>query len=96
MKNGATAAKELADMLRELARVQEDAAKAHSRVVKQLGSSGHCGSFGPLLVAFKASAEKAANAFNTTHVKVSDVAREVSRYQEELMKRHKRVKEEEE
>ena len=75
--------------------VQDDAAKAHVKIVKQLGTSGHCGSFGPLLVAFKASAEKAANAFNTCHLKVADVAREVGRYQEDLLKKHKRVKEEE-
>lgn len=36
MKCGLTAAKELSDYLRELARVQEDASKAHLRMVKQV------------------------------------------------------------
>ncbi len=37
MKSGLTAAKELTEFLRELARVQEDASKAHIRMVKQVG-----------------------------------------------------------
>ncbi len=36
MKCGFTAAKELTDFVRELARVQEDASKAHIRMVKQV------------------------------------------------------------
>ena len=99
MKGGVAAAKELADYLRELARAQEDASKAHLRVVKQLnlsgGGAGQCGTFSPMLAAFKGQAERLAAVHSQWMSKLSDLVKDVVKYTDELHRVHKRVKEEE-
>ena len=93
----------------------------------QLSSTGNCGTFGPLLAAFKVrniilsirfdsricqlrprlslalktlilsqvSAEKLALIHNQWTVKLNELAKEMSRYAEELHRKHKQVKDEE-
>ncbi len=95
MKSGVMAAKELSDYLREMSRIQEDCSKAHLKMVKQLNTTAPCGTFSPVLVAFKAATEKFASVHNLWMVKLTDLVKEVARYSDELHRTHKKVKEDE-
>ena len=64
-------------------------------IVPQLSSSGHCGTFGPLLLAFKGATEKFAAIHNQWMIKLNDLVKEVAKYSEELQRKHKKVKEDE-
>eukprot|EP00095_Tigriopus_kingsejongensis_P003164 snap_masked-scaffold1154_size58699-processed-gene-0.4 protein:Tk03164 transcript:snap_masked-scaffold1154_size58699-processed-gene-0.4-mRNA-1 annotation:"fch domain only protein 2-like isoform 2" len=96
LKNGATAAKELADFLKELSKVQEDAAKSHLKIVKQFGQSGgSTGTFAPILVAWKGAAERLATLHHAWTLKLNDLIKEVLKYVDDQHRVHKKVKEEE-
>ena len=55
MKCGTLAAKELTDFFRDSAKLEEENAKTHAKLAKQLTSTGGCGTFSPVLMAFKVS-----------------------------------------
>ena len=95
MKCGVIAAKELSEYLREMAKIQEDSSKAHLKMVKQLNTSGPCGTVSPVLQSFKAATEKFAAIHNLWMIKLTDLMKEVNRYSEDLHRTHKKVKEDE-
>ena len=95
MKCGVIAAKELSEYLREMAKIQEDSSKAHLKMVKQLNTSGPCGTVSPVLQSFKAATEKFAAIHNLWMIKLTDLMKEVNRYSDDLHRIHKKVKEDE-
>ena len=89
MKAGLVAARELTDVARETALMQENSAKVvlfvfvfvtvfaaqvYTRISKQLGSNTQTGSFQPMLAALKASAEKLATIHTSTLAKVMRIS----------------------
>ena len=91
MKSGSIAAKELTDYFRERAKLEEENAKTHAKLAKQLTAGqaggqgggagavgGGCGTFGPLLVAHRVTAEKLALVHNQWTVKLNELAKEAS------------------
>ncbi|XP_018569463.1 F-BAR domain only protein 2 isoform X1 [Anoplophora glabripennis] len=95
MKYGLVASKEFADFLRERSNIEENNSKLLSKLAKQAGSCCVHGTFAPLWQVLKTSAERLSILHMQMVQKVSDLVKEVSKYAEELHKKHKLVKEEE-
>jgi len=95
MKSGLTATKDLTEIVRETAAMQEYNSKAYTKISKQLGSSVQIGSFGPMLLALKTAFEKLNTIHLATLAKVSDLVKELEKYSAELHKKHKMIKDEE-
>jgi len=98
MKGGITAARELGDFLRERAKVEEDNSKAQIKLANKLTPatvSNTCGTFTPLLLAFKVTSDKLSGIHNQWSLKLNDLLREVLKYNDEQQKKHKQVKEDE-
>ncbi|XP_043281494.1 F-BAR domain only protein 2 isoform X2 [Venturia canescens] len=96
MKHGVVASKELADFLRERSAIEENNYKLLSKVAKQASnSSGALGTFAPVWAALRGAAEKLASLHLQMAQRVSELIKDVSKYADELHKKHKAVKEEE-
>uniref|UniRef100_A0A0A9W804 FCH domain only protein 2 n=1 Tax=Lygus hesperus TaxID=30085 RepID=A0A0A9W804_LYGHE len=95
MKYGLVASKELAEFLRERSNIEENNWKLVSKLAKQASSSCTQGTFGPLWVLLRTTAEKLATLHLQMVQKVSDLVKEVTKYADELHRKHKTVKEEE-
>jgi len=95
MKSGLTATKDLTEIVRETALMQENNSKAYTKISKQLGSSVQIGSFGPMLLALKTASEKLSTIHLATLAKVSDLVKELEKYSADLHKKHKMIKDEE-
>ncbi|XP_022915576.1 F-BAR domain only protein 2 isoform X2 [Onthophagus taurus] len=95
MKYGLVASKELADFLREVSNLEENNSKLLAKLAKQAGSCCTQGTFAPLWQVLKAFAEKLSLLHIQMVQKVTDLVKEVSKYAEELHKKHKSVKEDE-
>uniref|UniRef100_A0A6P7FFB0 F-BAR domain only protein 2 isoform X3 n=1 Tax=Diabrotica virgifera virgifera TaxID=50390 RepID=A0A6P7FFB0_DIAVI len=95
MKYGLVASKEFTEFLRERSSIEENNSKLLSKLAKQTGSCCVQGTFAPLWQVLKTSAERLSVLHMQTVQKVTDLAKEVHKYTEELHKKHKLVKEEE-
>ncbi|CAH0562721.1 unnamed protein product [Brassicogethes aeneus] len=95
MKYGLVASKEFADFLRERSNIEENNSKLLSKLAKQASSCCVHGTFAPLWQVLKTSAERLSSLHMQMVQKVSDLVKEVSKYAEELHKKHKTVKEDE-
>jgi len=95
MKSGLTATKDLTDIVRETAIMQEYNSKAYTKISKQIGSSVQIGTFGPMLLALKSASEKLSAIHLGTLAKVSDLVKELVKYSDELHKKHKMLKDDE-
>jgi len=95
MKCGLTATKDLSEVVKETALLQENNAKVFAKISKQLGASVQIGSFSPILVALKTATEKFSNAHSSSLTKITDLLKELNKYSEELSKKHKQIKDEE-
>ncbi|KAK0162068.1 hypothetical protein PV327_008433 [Microctonus hyperodae] len=96
MKHGVVASKELADFLRERSAIEENNYKLLSKVAKQASNSSSTqGTFAPVWAALRGAAEKLASLHLQMAQRVSELIKDVSKYADELHKRHKAVKEEE-
>ncbi|XP_015594432.1 F-BAR domain only protein 2 isoform X6 [Cephus cinctus] len=96
MKHGVVASKELAEFLRERSTIEENNYKLLSKVAKQASnSSSSQGTFAPVWAALRGAAEKLAGLHLQMAQRVSDLIKDVSKYADELHKKHKAVKEEE-
>ena len=60
-----------------------------------MGGSGQCGTFSPLLGAYKTKNERLAAIHASWTAKLSELVKEVSMYGDRLQKTHKKVKEDE-
>ncbi|KAH0945049.1 hypothetical protein HN011_011654 [Eciton burchellii] len=94
MKHGVIASKELAEFLREKSAIEENNYKLLSKVAKQASSSTQ-GTFAPVWAALRGAAEKLAVLHLQMAQRVTELIKDVSKYADELHKRHKAVKEEE-
>lgn len=93
MKHGAVASKELADFLRERSTIEENNYKLLSKVAKQASNSGTTqGTFAPIWAALRGAAEKLAGLHLQMAQKVSELIKDVSKYSDELHKKHKAVR----
>ncbi|XP_051171044.1 F-BAR domain only protein 2 isoform X1 [Leptopilina boulardi] len=96
MKHGVVASKELADFFRERSAIEDNNYKLFSKLAKQVSSSNSVqGTFTPVWVSLKAVLEKLAGLHLQMAQKVSELIKDVSKYSDELHKKHKTVKEEE-
>ncbi|XP_049823327.1 F-BAR domain only protein 2 isoform X2 [Aethina tumida] len=95
MKYGLVASKEFADFLRERSNIEENNSKLLSKLAKQASSCCVHGTFAPVWQVLKTSAERLSSLHMQMVQKVSDLVKEVSKYAEELHKKHKTVKEDE-
>ncbi|KAL0101587.1 hypothetical protein PUN28_019017 [Cardiocondyla obscurior] len=94
MKHGVIASKELAEFLRERSAIEENNYKLLSKVAKQATNSTQ-GTFAPVWAALRGAAEKLAILHFQMAQRVSELIKDVSKYADELHKKHKAVKEEE-
>ncbi|KAK7871365.1 hypothetical protein R5R35_006074 [Gryllus longicercus] len=95
MKFGVVASKELADFLRERCNIEENNSKLLTKLAKQVGASCVQGTFAPFWLVVRTSIEKLSNLHMQMVQKVLELVKEVSKYGEELHKKHRQVKEEE-
>ncbi|XP_031839470.1 F-BAR domain only protein 2 isoform X10 [Nomia melanderi] len=96
MKHGVVASKELADFLKERSAIEENNYKLLSKVAKQVGNTSSTqGTFAPVWAALRGAAEKLASLHLQMAQKVTELIKDVSKYADELHKKHKAVKEEE-
>nr|XP_012151808.1 PREDICTED: F-BAR domain only protein 2 isoform X10 [Megachile rotundata] len=96
MKHGVIASKELAEFLKERSAIEENNYKLLSKVAKQAGNSSSTqGTFAPVWAALRGAAEKLAGLHLQMAQKVAELIKDVSKYADELHKKHKAVKEEE-
>ena len=98
MKGGILAAKELSDFLRERAKLEEENGKAQTKLSNKLTPAtvgNTCGTFTPLLMAFKAASDKLSGIHNQWSLKLNDLLREVLKYNDDQQKKHKHIKDEE-
>ncbi|XP_046984341.1 F-BAR domain only protein 2-like [Schistocerca americana] len=95
MKHGLVASKEFADFLRERSNIEENNSKLLAKLAKQTSSGSVQGTFAPVWQVLRSSAEKLSNLHMQMVQKVTELVKEVSKYAEELHKKHKLVKEEE-
>lgn len=95
MKYGLVASKELVDFLRERSNIEENNWKLVSKLAKQASGSSSQGTFAPLWALLRNTAERIASLHLQMVHKVGDLVKDVSKYADELHKKHKTVKEEE-
>lgn len=95
MKYGLVASKELADFLRERSNIEENNSKLLGKLAKQAGGGCVQGTFAPLWQVLRTTAEKLASLHLQMMQKVSDLVKDVTKYSDDLHKKHKTVKEEE-
>lgn len=90
MKHGVIASKELAEFLRERSAIEENNYKFLSKVAKQASNSTQ-GTFAPVWVALRGAAEKLAGLHLQMVQRVTELIKDVSKYADELHKKHKAV-----
>lgn len=95
MKSGLIASKELADFLRERSNIEENNWKLVSKLAKQAGGCCSQGTFAPLWIILRTTTERLAALHLQMVQKVGDLVKDVSKYADDLHKKHKSVKEEE-
>ena len=94
MKYGLTATKDLADFFRERSNVEEHNSKSLSKLANKAGSGGG-GTFSPLWIILKSTTERLSELHAQKVQKVAELVKNITKYTEDLHKRHKTVKEEE-
>ncbi|KAF4533531.1 hypothetical protein B566_EDAN001016, partial [Ephemera danica] len=95
MKYGLIASKELADFFRERATLEENNCKHLAKLAKQAGGGTTQGTFAPVWQVLKASSEKLSTLHMQMMQKIQELVKDITKYSEELHKKHKTIKEEE-
>lgn len=95
MKYGLVASKELSDFFREKSNIEEHNSKLMTKLANKAGSGCVNGTFAPIWVVLKSSAERLASLHLQMVQKISELVKDVAKYADELHKKHKTVKEEE-
>ncbi|XP_055325347.1 F-BAR domain only protein 2 isoform X7 [Sitodiplosis mosellana] len=95
MKYGLVASKELSEFFREKSNIEESNSKLMTKLANKAGSGCVQGTFAPVWVVLKSSAEKLSSLHLQMVHKISELVKDVSKYADELHKKHKSVKEEE-
>ncbi|XP_065348397.1 F-BAR domain only protein 2 isoform X8 [Cloeon dipterum] len=95
MKHGVIASKELSEYLRERAIIEENICKLLTKHAKTASGTTSHGTFSPLWTLLRNSSEKLSSLHGQMFQKISELVKDVTKYSEELHKKHKTVKEEE-
>lgn len=95
MKHGVTASKELMEYFKERSNLDEHNSKVLLKLAHKVGSSGGSGTFSPLLIILKSSAERLSELHTQMMQKTTELVKNILKYADELHKKHKTVKEEE-
>lgn len=95
MKHGVTASKELMEYFKERSNLDEHNSKVLLKLAHKVGSSGANGTFSPLLIILKSSAERLSELHTQMMQKTTELVKNILKYADELHKKHKTVKEEE-
>lgn len=95
MKHGVTASKELMEYLKERSSLEEYNSKVLLKLAHKVGSSGSSGTFSPLLIILKTTAERLSELHSQMMQKTTELVKSILKYADELHKKHKTVKEEE-
>lgn len=95
MKYGLVANKELSEFFREKFNIEETNSKLITKLANKAGSGCVHGTFAPVWVVLKSSAEKLSTLHLQMVQKISELVKDVTKYADELHKKHKTVKEEE-
>ncbi|XP_063697273.1 F-BAR domain only protein 2 isoform X4 [Culicoides brevitarsis] len=95
MKYGLVASKELGEYFRERSNLEEHNSKVLSKLAHKAGTGCPNGTFSPLWVVIKSSAERLSECHTETMQKLAELVKTVVKYADELHKKHKVVKEEE-
>jgi hypothetical protein len=95
MKYGLSASKELSEYFRERSNLDEYNSKLLQKLANKAGSGGANGTFSPLWIILKTSAERLAELHSQMMQKTTELVKSIIKYADELHKKHKTVKEEE-
>lgn len=95
MKYGLVASKELSEFFREKSNIEEHNSKLMTKLANKAGSGCVNGTFAPIWVVLKSSADRLASLHLQMVHKISELVKDVAKYADELHKKHKLVKEEE-
>ncbi|CAL4062770.1 unnamed protein product, partial [Meganyctiphanes norvegica] len=95
MKQGQTAGKELAEFFKERWSIDEAYSKSLVKLSNKAGTNTEKGTCAPLFAVLKSSSEKLSNVHVITVQRVQDLLKDVTKYNDELHKKHKGVKDEE-
>lgn len=95
MKYGLVASKELSEYFRERSHLEEHNSKILSKLAHKAGVGCPNGTFSPLWVIIKSSAERLSECHADTMQKLAELVKTIAKYAEELHKKHKTVKDEE-
>uniref|UniRef100_A0A182Q8I3 MHD domain-containing protein n=1 Tax=Anopheles farauti TaxID=69004 RepID=A0A182Q8I3_9DIPT len=94
MKYGLSATKELAEYFRERSNLEEYNSKLLTKLANKAGSSGG-GTFSPLWIILKSTTERLSELHAQKVQKLTELVKNVTKYAEDLHKKHKSVKEDE-
>ncbi|XP_049529378.1 F-BAR domain only protein 2 isoform X1 [Anopheles darlingi] len=94
MKYGLSATKELAEYFRERSNLEEYNSKLLTKLANKAGSSGG-GTFSPLWIILKSTTERLSELHAQKVQKLTELVKNVTKYAEDLHKKHKAVKDEE-
>ncbi|XP_055609100.1 F-BAR domain only protein 2 isoform X2 [Uranotaenia lowii] len=94
MKYGLSATKELAEYFRERSNLEEYNSKLLTKLANKAGSGGG-GTFSPLWIILKSTTERLSELHAAKVQKLSELVKSITKYAEDLHKKHKGVKEEE-
>lgn len=95
MKYGLSASKELTEYFRERSNLDEYNSKLLQKLANKAGSGGANGTFSPLWIILKSSAERLSELHSQMMQKTTELVKSIIKYADELHKKHKTVKEEE-
>lgn len=95
MKFGLVASKELSEYFRERSSLEEHNSKILSKLAHKAGTGCPNGTFSPLWVVIKSSAERLSELHLQMVQKIAELVKNITKYADELHKKHKTVKEEE-
>ncbi|KAK8745835.1 hypothetical protein OTU49_000039, partial [Cherax quadricarinatus] len=95
MKQGQTASKELAEFFKERWSIDETYSKSLVKLANKASTNTEKGTCAPIFVVLRQSSEKLSSIHSHTVQRVQDLVKEVVKYNDELHKKHKGVKDEE-
>ncbi|XP_059621929.1 F-BAR domain only protein 2 isoform X2 [Phlebotomus argentipes] len=95
MKYGLVASKEMTDFFRERGNIEESNSKMMTKLANKAGSGCVHGTFAPVWAVLKGSAERLSSLHLQMVQKITELVKDITKYAEELHKKHKTVKEEE-
>ncbi|XP_069185575.1 F-BAR domain only protein 2 isoform X2 [Procambarus clarkii] len=95
MKQGQTASKELAEFFKERWSIDETYSKSLVKLANKASTNTEKGTCAPIFVVLRQSSEKLSSIHSHTVQRVQDLVKEVVKYNDDLHKKHKGVKDEE-